>query len=134
MTAPRRIRLRRTNGWRKPPGAVVVARPSLWGNPFRVGEVAAHRHRSAAHPHDFYVDRHRIVDAAQAVALYRRIITEPAEHQYVGHDTPTIHAIRANLAGRDLACWCPLVDEDGNPVPCHGDVLLELANSRESAP
>lgn len=28
----------------------------------------------------------------------------------------------AELAGRDLACWCPL------DFPCHGDVLLELAN------
>jgi len=26
------------------------------------------------------------------------------------------------MAGRDLACWCPL-DE-----PCHADVLLEIAN------
>ena len=26
------------------------------------------------------------------------------------------------LRGRDLACWCPL------DRPCHGDVLLELAN------
>ena len=25
------------------------------------------------------------------------------------------------LAGRDLVCWCA-------PLPCHGDVLLELAN------
>jgi hypothetical protein len=28
----------------------------------------------------------------------------------------------ASLAGRDLACWCPL------DKPCHADVLLELAN------
>lgn len=34
---PERIRLRRTKGWRKPRSAVVVARPSKWGNPFRIG-------------------------------------------------------------------------------------------------
>ena len=28
----------------------------------------------------------------------------------------------SELAGHDLACWCPLNQ------PCHGDVLLELAN------
>ena len=28
-----------------------------------------------------------------------------------------------DLAGRDLACWCPL------DQPCHADVLLELANT-----
>ena len=31
---PKRIRLQRTKGWRLPSGAVVVARPSRWGNPF----------------------------------------------------------------------------------------------------
>ena len=32
------------------------------------------------------------------------------------------------LRGKDLMCWCPLTDERGNSVPCHADVLLELAN------
>lgn len=34
----------------------------------------------------------------------------------------------AKLRGKNLACWCPLTDKEGNPVPCHADVLLELAN------
>lgn len=34
----------------------------------------------------------------------------------------------APLLGHDLACWCPLEDASGNRVPCHADVLLELAN------
>jgi uncharacterized protein DUF4326 len=33
-----------------------------------------------------------------------------------------VTAVRAALRGRDLACWCPL------DVPCHADVLLEVAN------
>jgi hypothetical protein len=34
-----------------------------------------------------------------------------------------MHAlIRHELRGKDLACWCPL------GVPCHADVLLEIAN------
>jgi hypothetical protein len=37
-----------------------------------------------------------------------------------GFDVPTL---QRDLAGRDLACWCPL------DQPCHGDVLLELANT-----
>ncbi len=28
------------------------------------------------------------------------------------------------LHGKDLVCWCA-------PLPCHGDVLLELANPKE---
>ena len=34
--SPRRIQLRRTRGWRKPPRTIVVARPTRWGNPFPV--------------------------------------------------------------------------------------------------
>ena len=33
---PVRIQQRRLKGWRKPPGAVSVARPGRWGNPFPV--------------------------------------------------------------------------------------------------
>ena len=32
------------------------------------------------------------------------------------------------IAGHDLMCWCQLVDAEGYRVPCHADVLLELAN------
>lgn len=35
--------------------------------------------------------------------------------------------IRNELAGFDLACWCPL------DQPCHADVLLEIANRGEAA-
>ena len=35
---PEGIQLRRIHGYRKPPKAIVVARPSRWGNPYRVGD------------------------------------------------------------------------------------------------
>ena len=127
MTAPKRIQLQRTKGWRKPEGVIVVARPTRWGNPFKVGEYAPHVHPSAAWPHHLYIDRHRVVRADQAVALYRRIVTQPEEHRYDGFTPPTLAEIVAELRGRDLACWCPL------DQPCHADVLLELANSTEAA-
>jgi hypothetical protein len=97
---PRRIQLRRAKGWRKPAGAVVVARPSRWGNPFPFAPGTA------------------VPDRATAVARFRELVTgdhDPAEY-------PSVAEIRRELAGRDLACWCPL---DG---PCHADVLLEIAN------
>ena len=89
-----RIRLRRTKGWRKPAGAVVVARPSRWGNSFRVG-----------------VDGTR----AECVALFRRALLD-------GQLVVGVAEVQRELAGRDLACWCPLGE------PCHADVLLDVAN------
>jgi hypothetical protein len=37
-------------------------------------------------------------------------------------DSELAAAARRELAGKDLACWCPL------DKPCHADVLLEVAN------
>lgn len=104
---PKRIQLSRKKGYRKPEGAVVVARPGKWGNPFRIGEFWILR------ADEFEIWRGTVEDAEHAVALYR---------QYLGM-YPTLRA-RAEeaLRGRDLACWCPL------DQPCHADVLLEVAN------
>jgi len=98
---PERIQLRRSRGWRKPPGAVVVARPTRWGNPYAV-------------------DGRIVRDRAHAVELYRAMTAGSPELSA---------AARAELAGRDLACWCPLIAPDGSRGPCHADVLLEIANS-----
>jgi hypothetical protein len=102
---PRRIRQRRTPGWRKPSGAMSVTRSSRWGNPFHVG-------------------RHG--DPAAVVALYRAWIGGQFGDvlQGGGHAfrRPTVEQIRAQLAGRDLMCFCAL------DAPCHADVLLEMAN------
>lgn len=35
---PKRLQLSRKRGWKLPPGAVNVARPSRWGNPYSVAE------------------------------------------------------------------------------------------------
>lgn len=104
MMAPRRIRLSRARGWRKPSGAVSVARPTRWGNP----------HNVVAHWHP---GQNSLVDAATAaVAAYRSDLL-------AGRLDVTVEDVRRELAGRDLCCWCRLDD------PCHADVLLEVANA-----
>jgi hypothetical protein len=49
---------------------------------------------------------------AEVIAKYERWL----------HDSDLINQI-GELAGRDLVCWCA-------PEPCHGDVLMKLANRR----
>jgi len=92
---PQRLQQKRLKGWRKPPGAVVVSRPSKWGNPFKV---------DADH------------DRATVVRQFREWI--------FGNDPKAARMRRdlGELRGKDLLCFCPV------PGPCHGDVLLELAN------
>jgi hypothetical protein len=81
-TTPQRIQLRRTKGWRKPEGAIVVARPTRWGNPFKVD----------------------VFGQDIAVRLYRQGVLRGQREQGI----PTPAEIQQHLAGHDLACWCPL--------------------------
>lgn len=120
MTMPERIQLRRTKGWRKPEDAIVVARPSKWGNPFWHAQkfhgldLALALYRNLAHgiwdpslvrglPLSYYDDHQ---------AWLRRVGEHPIE------------AARRELTDHNLACWCPL------DQPCHADVLLDIANAR----
>lgn len=93
---PVRVQLKRTKGWRIPPGTVKVDRSTRWGNPFRIGEPQLRG------------DKRLVMDASEAVSRYRAL--GPPDGIEV-------------LRGRNLACWC----RPGEP--CHGDVLLEWANS-----
>jgi hypothetical protein len=102
---PRRIQLRRTKGWRLPPGAVVVSRPGPFGNPWTV---------EAARKAGFTGTDAEV--AALCASLFRNGMRQRL---------PVCEPILARLhelRGRDLACWCP------PDQACHGDVLIEMAN------
>jgi hypothetical protein len=112
VTHPQRIQLRRTKGSRKPAGAIVVSRPSKWGNPFTVADA-----RGAGYEGTPAQLRARCVDE------FRAWLRDP-ERVWSG-GTPRAEWILAHLdelRGHDLGCWCPL------DQPCHADVLLEMAN------
>lgn len=122
---PNRIQRRRTRGWRKPENAVIVSRPSRFGNPFTIQaavEAEWSDPRSAA---------------AANFAEWLRVGTEGGwyEETYrIGcqvFDRRRILADLHLLRGKDLACTCPL-PEPGQPDHCHGATLLGLANSAEA--
>ncbi len=128
---PRRIQRTHTLGWRVPAGAVYVGRPSKFGNPIGVVVVAAQ------FPSLDKTSVARLVVRDFEVLALRGSLTL-SNWRFLGGRRgpvtwtyPSLGEIRAELAGKDLACWCPLVDARGNPMPCHADVLLELANSSE---
>jgi len=111
---PRRIQLRRTKGWCKPEGAVVVARPTKWGNPFdfrAAAEVGYGDGRGAAV--DAFAGWLRGEDWGIPQGQTRESMS--AKRVVIRRGLP-------ELRGRDLCCWCPL------DRPCHADVLIRLAN------
>lgn len=75
-----------------------IGRPSKFGNPF------SHRPGTLA---QFRVDTRE-----EAIECYKNYI----------ENTPwLLKAAKEELKGKILGCWC-------SPLPCHGDVLLKIAN------
>lgn len=112
---PKRIQMSRKHPWRADnPDAVIVARPSRWGNPFRIGSTAW---IPVSEDGRWSKDPHPPLTREQAVECFRLNAIFTAR-EYPGFFDP--------LRGHDLACWCPL------DQPCHADVLLELANGGAS--
>jgi hypothetical protein len=116
---PERIQRKRTKGWRMPEGAVYVGRPSKWGNPYDWTTYPAIVHGFGADDGE----PQRVPDSERkrwAVVDFKSVCV----HEIGSFQYPSRAEIRAELAGKDLACWCPL------DQPCHADVLLEIANER----
>jgi hypothetical protein len=92
-----------------PENTVYVGRPGRWGNPYAVGDESAFIGGTPV------LGIEEPLTGADAAELFRLALASD-ELDF------TVNDARAELRGKNLACWCPL-DE-----PCHADVLLELAN------
>jgi hypothetical protein len=117
----KRIQRKRTKGWKMPPGAVYVGRPTIYGNPFIVVKkpdgfwwVVQENGKRDYHQSSCYANKDSAVRIA--VSLYRRWLEETNEGRMMAA------LAQQQLCDHDLACWCDLGD------PCHVDVLLEIAN------
>ena len=125
MTTPRRIQRQRTRGWRLPAGAVIVSRPSRWGNPWTIADLME---EMAGHGDPPDADSAR----AAAVESYRAwLVGDLADCQHPGDPARRRAILEAlpSLRGKSVACFCR-IDQ-----ACHGDVLLSLANVEpEAAP
>ena len=109
MTKPQRIQLKRTRGWRMPPNTVKVDRSTKWGNPFIPGQAAK-----------VFLPGLMVKDRRHAFVLFQS--AAPLNEKLVA-------AARSELAGKNLACWCPTPHEPYQKDECHAAVLLKIANS-----
>lgn len=112
MTLPERVRL--TGDLFHPvvpDGAVRVDRGTRYGN----------RHKVLPHgPHT----------VEESLHLFREELFGREPATVCGcrsKPRPTLDEVRAELAGKDLACWC------APGAPCHGQVLIEIANAANIA-
>lgn len=135
---PKRIQRKRTKGWRMPEGAVYIGRPTIFGNPFQAykceccgywdvlddnGMTYLVNHQYVSRP-EVRADRTTWTTKTQASREAVRLYNDELTYWCGGRmkwDVPFREAVES-LRGKTLACWCP------PDQPCHGDVLLELAN------
>ena len=137
MSEPKRIQRQRTKGWRMPEGAVYVGRGSKWGNPFKVERVSPWPHWAGAAPWQITTPDGRVWEHDEnCKPIVGRAAADNARHRAAIEGAVGLFRLHVGpmgnyeidptefsaLAGRDLACWCPL------DQPCHADVLLEIAN------
>ena len=137
MTAPKRVQRTRLKGGGMPAGSVLVARPTIYGNPYlvvkvpeltcRVGPGVRSQWRNGTHWHTVWPDGQtwcfetRALAAERAVELHRLHTGPMGNYEIEDADLEW-------LRGKDLACWCPL------DLPCHADTLLEFANTPQETP
>lgn len=125
---PERIQLSRRKGWRLPEGAVSVARPTKWGNPFAIGE--AIDRESPLWPYIAELVPGGSADLRSVTPMLRDVVVS-AHGSWFIEQPGLMLTVAKELGGKDLACWCPLFDSEGRPVSCHADLLLELANGED---
>ena len=108
--SPVRIQRRRTKGWRLPENAVIVSRPSRFGNPCKVGLMQEmgyeDPHAAAADNFRTWLNGSRFDAPTDAADLRRARILNSLP----------------DLRGKDLACTCR------PDQTCHADYLLDRAN------
>lgn len=117
-----RIQRKRTRGWRKPEGAVIVDRTTKWGNPYWHVEKYHGRDRAVS----LFENTARGTWDPSVVAdlpdFYVRQVYETHTEWLKKIGGHPVDLARVELAGRDLVCWC------APDAVCHADALLRIAN------
>jgi hypothetical protein len=115
---PQRIQRKRTKGWRMPSNTVYVGRPTMYGNPFRVGEILSDGLQAWVYEAALKngIDRSKPLTGPQVMALY-------LAYTEINKGLFLFEQMLKTLRDKDLACWCKL------DAPCHADILLKLASS-----
>lgn len=153
---PQGIQLRRTKGWRLPAGAVSVARPGRWGNPFifghksyglvrygpqheaRFGRPWDYEGRISApdNRHDMWFSNDNVVETyvrlatrAEVVELFRLTILDPTPGMRMAWPSRSGHFLDVTVDDiRSELAGKDLACWCALDQPCHRNVLLELAN------
>lgn len=86
---------------KREPFDAYIGRPTIYGNPF------SHKDGTKA--------AYKVATVEEAVQKYEEWLMERPH---------LIAIVKRELRGKVLGCWCKVKGDE----PCHGDVLLKIAN------
>lgn len=119
---PERVVRRRSAGWKGPENTTYIDRTSRWGNPW-----GAKPERVPGLGRRYAITGpgigHRSLLITDQVDAHRFVITRYFNALTRNQLAFTVADMRAELAGRNLGCFC------GIELPCHVDVSLLIVNS-----
>lgn len=115
----KRVRRSRRKGAIMPPGAIYVGRPTKWGNPFTATTPKRAGHGS--HARCTILHKEWLAGRVGALML-ENMGFHPGEIDALERLRCRVLSDLHQLAGKDLACWCPLTSEW-----CHAETLMRLA-------
>lgn len=125
---PERIQ-RRSKGWSMPFNAVYVGSGTAFANPYRI-----YRHSGTGKNTSWGVEDTgrlhtpcghgwtKVGAATAATIMYQKLFDEVYPPKSAAR-----YVLAESLRGKDLVCWCPLEDDNGEPFPCHADILLQAS-------
>lgn len=111
-SGPRRIQLKRQKGWCAPDNTIKIDRSTRYGSPFSVEIYGVER---SLKMYEAWLTGTMTDEGI--VAAFPGIIATHLQARRKG-----VLATLPKLQGKNLACWC------AEGEPCHGDLLLKLAN------
>lgn len=114
MSGPVRVQISRRKGFKLPENTVSVARPSKWGNPFKVG--------SPAIDLPFIVAKRMRGEIGATLTQEQAVEAFAIWLEFAYDGRRIVEKARIHLRGKNVACYCRIGD------PCHGNVLLNIAN------
>jgi hypothetical protein len=122
-----RVQLSRRKGWHMPANAVKVDRTTRFGNPYDVREYGVELALRLFE--DSAVGCWLPANIADADVPTREMLHEAHCRWIRRFDADPVDAIRKELRGKHLACWCRL-PKHGEEDTCHAAILLRIANRR----
>ena len=107
---PKRVQRKRTKGYKLPANTICVNRPSVWGNPFIVGQFGTQQE---------CVDAYELLLSGK-ICLSNQVDFETQKKYY-----EFVRDHKHELKGKNLACFCSEFS------PCHADILLKVCNAEK---